>query len=128
MHERELFGRRVRAERRGGEPLMRAARVWSTRSSAVAAAAPFGSPFAPFGRSSWSARVTERLVRACELCGGAGAGRSPVGKSNGGRVEGAAELARARTRACGGRSSFSAQIEGRDPTSTYLNSSDGWDS
>ena len=38
MHERELFGGRVGAGSLGGEPVMRAERVRSVRSSAVAAA------------------------------------------------------------------------------------------
>ena len=38
MHERELFGGRVRARSLGEEPVMRAKRVRSVRSSAVAAA------------------------------------------------------------------------------------------
>ena len=43
MHERELFGGRVGAGSLGGEPVMRAERVRSVRSSAVAAAeGPFG--------------------------------------------------------------------------------------
>ena len=37
MHERELFGGRVGAGSLGGEPVMRAERVRSVRSSAVAA-------------------------------------------------------------------------------------------
>ena len=52
MHERELFGGRVRAGSLGGEPVMRAERVWSVRSSAAAAAeGPFEcrSRFMPFG-------------------------------------------------------------------------------
>ena len=78
MHERELFGGRVRAGSLGDEPVMRAERVRSVRSSAAAVEGGVRVPFVPFGRLSWSACMTERSARMCGVVGATRAGRSHV--------------------------------------------------
>ena len=76
MHERLLFGGRVRVERLGGEPDMRAERVRFMRSSAAAVEAAVRVPSVPF---RWYSAVrlvgmhapcmTERSVRGCMAMG-----------------------------------------------------------
>ena len=59
MHERELFGGRVRARSLGDEPVMRAERVASV-GAVLGGRSGRGAvrvPFVPFGRLSWSACI-----------------------------------------------------------------------